>query len=329
MSEINKSSELVSFNKKIDSLEKKIELIKQKVTPDNLAKSIDNSYLSIHNIRVFLQILALIITIFLAGAVGFGIFGISNIFSVHDNAEKVEDMKEIVQTYLESVSSMEKKIQISSNNIDSTLSIALMKVSETENDLRKKITNLNNNFNKAISDVHIKSDEEIKNLESRIQDKILQTNTDIKALRNELRSISEIFNKIGIIHEDKLNAREKQLLTLIAMEIDPNNPFFNFNYATWAMSFGRYKEALESLEKVLKTKALPDDVINRAQKMKQNCIGLIQNPPKVEHHDPQGVAIGDYVIMQLHVNTIDALFRNGYLSYEQAQNIFDKAKLKK
>ncbi len=54
------------YEEQLVDLQKQIDVLKERLEPDQLSKSIDRSYLSVGNLRAFLQILSLILTIFIA-----------------------------------------------------------------------------------------------------------------------------------------------------------------------------------------------------------------------------------------------------------------------
>src|SRR5919106_4047771 len=92
------------LREEVEQLQGEIEQLKIQTKPDSLAKTLDSSYLSINNLRAFLQILSLILTVFLAGAVYFGFVGLANIFSIREEADKVKDIRESVSYAVESIS---------------------------------------------------------------------------------------------------------------------------------------------------------------------------------------------------------------------------------
>ena len=100
----------IDIENKIQNLEDEILSLKRQLQPNALAKNIDDSQLfSINHIRTYLQILALILTIFLAG---FGIIGwlsfssMSDIRKIHKEIENVsidvdDEIKKVKQSTTE------------------------------------------------------------------------------------------------------------------------------------------------------------------------------------------------------------------------------------
>ncbi|MFO0794121.1 MAG: hypothetical protein U0586_08645 [Candidatus Brocadiaceae bacterium] len=115
----------------IEELKKEIALLKRKLEPDELAKQIDKSYFSVNNLRCFLQILSIIMTIFVGVAAGFGFFGVKNILSIGETESAMRDRygnfqsKEKLLT--EKVDTIEKNLKDISS-IFNNVSIAKNKV---------------------------------------------------------------------------------------------------------------------------------------------------------------------------------------------------------
>jgi len=282
----------VSRPSEIDQIREELRLLKEQLLPDKLAKAVDSSY---GRIRVFLQILAIIITIFLTGAIGFGFFGVTNVLSIHQEATEVHSLAEKVSQDQEQVE----------NSLTST--------KEMEGQIERKITDFNDTFQKTISDMRGESQKEILDLK-----------TEVATIRESLDKTSDIFNRVAVKKRDVLNAREVQLLVLLAQEIGPDSPSLRFNHGYSAILLGRYDEAIEQLEAVLESQAVPPDLISKAQTLIAESKKWKQNPPKIG--EVKSVKLGGYDILQIHVNTLEALRRNGYFTYEQAQKIINDAK---
>lgn len=115
----------------IEELKKEIALLKRKLEPDELAKQIDKSFLSVNNLRCFLQILSIVMTIFVTVAAGFGFFGVKNILSIGETESAMRDRygnfqsKEKLLT--EKVDTIEKNLKDISS-IFNNVSIAKNKV---------------------------------------------------------------------------------------------------------------------------------------------------------------------------------------------------------
>ncbi|MBN2594907.1 MAG: tetratricopeptide repeat protein [Sedimentisphaerales bacterium] len=284
---VHKSNEIVEIRNEL-------KILKEELLPERLAKAIDSSY---NRIRLFLQILSIMITLFLAGAVSFGIFGVKNIFSIYREATEVHHLSE-------KVSNDQKEVE---NSLNST--------KEMEGQIDKNIKDFNDTFQKTISDMQSESQKEISDLK-----------VEITNIRQNLDMTSDVFNRVAVKRGDILNTREKQLLVLLAQEITPDNTLFRFNYGQMAMDLGRYDEAIEQFETVLKANDAPSDVIARTKTQIAECKKRKASPPKLT--ELKGVSIGGYYLLQLHANTLEALRKNGYFTFEQAQKIIDDAREK-
>lgn len=224
------------------ALTRDIESLKKRLTPDEMAKAIDHSYLSINNLRGFLQILSLVLTIFVAGAVCFGVIGVQNILKLQEKIERVDELE-----------------------------------------------------------------------------------NEVLAIRENVEDISLLFNKVAINNESLLNAREQQLLILLAREIDPNNQIFTFNAAHLALLFGRSDEAMEYAELVLKSPDMPRDVQEKARQIKDQAEKLKANPqeyPKLT----KGPTFAGYNIIGFNFNTLKMLRQKGYLTNQEITTILNDSK---
>lgn len=231
-----------NFKQDIENLNNEIAEIKKKLLPDKLAKIIDRSYFSINNFRLFLTVFSIMLTIFLAGAVYFGIIGVQNISKLQEKIARVGELEEEVVT-----------------------------------------------------------------------------------IRARMQNISELFNKVAIRDKDLLNAREQQLLILLAREIDPDNPVFRFNAANVACGFGRYEDAIRDFDLVLKSPDIPTDIKEQAEESKIKAQELMASPPEYPKVS-KGPTIGPFSILGLHVNTLRELQRKGYFSGLEIQAILDDSK---
>ena len=223
-----------------------------------LAKRLDGSYLSVNNLRCWLQILSIMMTIFISIAAGFGFFGVKNILSI--------------------------------GKIESTMKNRYKKFQAKERALNNKVADIN----------------------------------------KRLVNIAGIFNHVGLNYKSTLNAREKQLLVLLAKEIDPNSPLFKYNYAVSLCDFGRYDDALQSLSEI-DFNSVPANTLNIewAKDLERICKEAKANPPKKPpcEEPPKGAIVGriTYIQTQLFANIVESLIENGYLNIDQAVKIFDEA----
>jgi len=312
----------------IRQLQEEIERLKAQIKPDALAKALDSSYLSINNLRAFLQILATILTIFLAGAVYFGSVGLTNIFSIREEADKVKSIRESVNHVVQSTSDMEQTIKGHVTTIQADLDRDRSTFEGIEQDVKSRMSTLQTQFEDISKGVQQQSDKALGQLRAQLEAKLKENEAQIAKANAELREISAIFNKVGVQFDSDLSAREKQLLFLLAREVDPNNSAFNFNTASMALQFGRYDEALQSLEKVLRAGLLPPEILARAKAMQAESQKLKANPPEIRSSVARSIQIGDLDILRLHENTALVLWRNGYITHAQAQKIFDDSRIK-
>lgn len=316
----------VDLQKRIAELENQLTTLRRKLEPDALAKALDSSYLSTNNLRAFLQILSLIMTVFVAGAVYFGYIGLTNIFSIREEAEKVKAIRQSADEALQKTNSVGMDIQKQLETIRTALEEARKTVSTGKEDVQIQVTNIRKDLQVTMENLRKQNDQEGRELRTRLEARFSETEKQIRSINKSVQDISQIFNRVAVENEQTLNPRERQILFLLARDIDPENPVFNFNAANLAANFGRYDEALRYLEFVLKSKDLPPNVLDRAKALQAECIKLKANPPEVRANIPPGVKIGDYSVIGLHVNTLETLRRMGYISLEQAQKIFDDAK---
>ncbi len=287
------------YEVKVVDLQRQIDELRKRLDPDQLAKSIDRSFLSVGNIRAFLQILSIILTIFIAGAIYFGSVGLTNILQIREEARKTETIRESTEQ-------------------------ALSRVLAVEGQIQSKVTDVD----QAISNLETKTNSEISKLQQKVDVRIKEIDGQVKDVAANLKSISEIFNKIAVSHSDILNAREQQLLTLLAKEIDPESPIFCFNSAHWALSFRRYDEALAYLDVTLNSPDISPEIRQRAKELQTQAMTLKANPPKLQYQEAGGVTIGPYGVVAFPVNILSVLVQNGYLTLPQAQEVIEASKQK-
>lgn len=299
MSEDSHDSELTKMLQQIEQLQQDVKGLLKKTTPDEIAKAVDSSYLSINNLRVFLQILALIMTIFIAGAIYFASVGLTNILKIREEANQTES------------------IRLATKQI-------LNHVTEIEGQIGGKVAQVD----QAIPNMEARTDAEIEKLRTKVDARIISVDTQVKEVASQLKLISELFNNIAVSNPDLLNLREQRLLTLLAKEIDPANPVLNFNAAHWALNFRRYDEALAYLKIVLESNKTSDDVRKKASELKTNAEKLKANPPKLQYQEAGGVMVGPYGIVAFPVNILNVLVQNGYLTLPQAQEVIEASKYK-
>jgi hypothetical protein len=329
MSEETNIADTGSLEARVQELEAKLERLSFQLRPDNLAKRIDSSYLSTNNLRVFLQILALIQTVFIAGAIAFGFVGFTNIMAIRTEAEKVREAGKTIEGSAKVATDSENTIRKRVAAFDEQLKKVDAAFGEKQKEMDRKMILVQTSVDDAIKAMQKKTENSMNSMKGGMDQRLADAEKEINKVNKQLSSISTIFNKVGISNEKTLNAREKQLLFLLAKEIDPDNPVFNFNAGILAANFGRYDEAIVALDKVIKAQNVPSDIIAKAKEGRSTSMKSKQSPPEVKATEPTGVAIGDYVILQLHLNTVDTLWRDGYITIEEAQKIFDNAKMKK
>lgn len=273
-------------------IRQRIAIIEKRLEPDEIAKSIDRSYLSINNLRGFLQILSIVITIFVAGAIYFGAIGLSGILTIREEARRVEQSRERVAT------------------AESEINDKVAAVDQQISELRDRINN------------------ELVQLRTTTDDELRRFSNRLGKIEKELKDISQIFNSVALSNRDLLNAREQQLLTLLAQQIDPDNPAFRLNAAHWALSFRRYDEAIEHLDAILHAESTPSGIRERAKEMRTEANKLREEPQKLQYTEPGGVLLGNYGVVALSANILNTLIHNGLLTVQQAQQAFDASKRK-
>jgi hypothetical protein len=285
-------------DKKIANLQKQIDDLTQHLKPDQLAKSIDQSYLSVGNLRAFLQILSIILTIFVTGAFTFGYIGFTNIWKIREEANKISDIRKSTEDTLSQVSNIKKQVEATVVNVEETIPI------------------LENRTNK-----------EMDNLQKKLIDKFDKISNKVEQIEADLRYISKTFNKLSINKQNILNAREQQLLILLAKEIDPDNPKFSYNAAHMSLLFQRYDEALAQLNITLNSSDIDADLRKKAVDLKDQIEKQKSSHPVFDYPKAKGgMAMDGYFVVQLSANILYALVQNGYLSATQAQEIMNSAK---
>ncbi len=208
----------------------------------------------------------------------------TNILKIREEAQKTEVIRQETENASSRVLKVGSQIESKVSDVDKTLS----KFKETTNN-------------------------EISKLEQEVNKKIEEVDSRVRQVSESMKNISEIFNKIAISQQSVLNAREQQLLTLLAKEIDPESAVFSFNAAHWALSFQRYDEALKYLEVTLDSPNTSPEILRRAKEMKDQALKLKEKPPKLQYQEARGVTIGPYGVVAFPVNILNILVKSGYL----------------
>ncbi|QQG65368.1 tetratricopeptide repeat protein [Desulfobulbus oligotrophicus] len=303
MSDESKIAETGTLEARVRELEAQIESLSSQLKPDSLAKRIDSSYLSTNNLRVFLQILALIQTVFVAGAIAFGFVGFTNIMAIRTETEKVREAGKTIENSVKRAAEAESTIRTQVAAFDERLKRVDATFGEKQKQMDQKLVLVQTSVDNATKTMQRKTEDSLNSMKGNMDQRLADAEKEIRKVNKQLSSISTTFNKVGISNEKILSAREKQLLFLLAKEIDPDNPIFNFNTGILAFSFGRYDEAIIALDKVIKAQNVPSNIITKAKETRSTSMKLKQSPPEVKANEPKGVAIGDYVILQLHLNS--------------------------
>jgi len=281
---------VVEIQRQLERVEADLVDLTKRTTLKEILKAVDSSCLSVNNLRAFLQILSIIITILVAGTIGFGYVSLSGTARIADAAQNSE---RILAHITEVASQIDARVQ---------------------------------SVDKAIPDLQQRTDAEIEKLGTEVDARIETVDTRLRQMVSQVEEISELFNRVGVSNSASLNPREQQLLNLLAKEIAPTDPRFNFNAAHLALQFGRYDEALEHLQLVLDSKGIPDDLHAEAASLLSKAHQLKDNPRKLEYIHPQGVRIGQYGPIEFSVNILQILVRNGYLTLQQAQEVIDASR---
>ena len=295
------------LQEEVKQLRGEIEHLKTQIKPDALAKILDSSYLSINNLRAFLQILSVILTIFLGGAVAFGYVGLTNISSIREEADKVRSTRKSVDHVAGSIFA-------------------------TEQDIKLRIDSLQRSFQETNEAIQHESKKAIDALRTQLENQLEANEKKIAQVNVKLREISEIFNKVAIQRENDLSAREMHLLFLLAQEIDHEDLAFNFNAASTAFRFKKYEDALQILEKVLEHRAVPADIRRRAETMRSEAQRFMDSPREARDWDFETmIAISnrelDMGLLQAHL--FGFLRRQGYISDAEAQTIINDSRIKR
>jgi len=117
----------------IKTIQQEITRLQEQINPTSLARLLDSSYFSIENMRVWLQILSIILTVFFAGAVAFSFIGLRNISDIREDAEKVRKKADEVEKISEEVRKKLKEYNETSQGIDK-LKIDLANIQKTDID---------------------------------------------------------------------------------------------------------------------------------------------------------------------------------------------------
>lgn len=241
----HKIKENVNLIKEVERLNNEIKNIKEQISPNSFVKVIDSSYLSthnIHNIRLWLQILAIIFTVFLAGAGLFGYLGFSNMLELRKEVDKVVEIRRSINESFKSVKNIENEICKKDTLINTTLNNAIMFIKNKKIEIDSNIVSINS-----------KVAENIKDLDDKMDIKLSDFDVKISKINQKLGIISNTFNNV-VTNNELLNLREKQIMYLLALDIEPNNPIFNYNAAKNAFRLNQFQESLKYCDFIIENK---------------------------------------------------------------------------
>ena len=219
----------------IELIKNDISLIKTQLHPDKLALTLDNSYLSINNLRGFLQILALIMSIFMAGAVGFGYLGVKNILDLNQEMNK---MKELISDF-----------SVMSKTAEDQFDLKINSINNIENSFNNSYNNLlsSQELSKKRSDslfLNIKND--YSDLQNIFNNDFSLLDSNLSTINNQLKSLSDIFYKTSVKHQNILTSREQSLLMILSEIFYRTTNFQETNqglfYYNLAVNFHNIKE---------------------------------------------------------------------------------------
>lgn len=297
MCDKDQGTELDAVTRRLASLEEQLGRLDKRTTPNELAKAIDSSYLSINNLRAFLQILSLVMTVFLAGAISLGYLGIQNIQKIQEEARKTELIRQSAQEIL-------------------------THVTEAGDQIGAKVTKVD----EAIPSMNTRIEEQVQKVRQRTDEQVDRVAQQVSLVESQLRTIAQVFNKVALENASELSPREQQMLVLLAREIDPKNPALNFNAAWWAENFRRYDDVLKLVKTVLDTRDLPENIRGQAVALQERARAAKAKPPTLHYQEPEGAFAGDFGIVALPINILNELIFSGHLTLAQAQQVIDKSR---
>jgi hypothetical protein len=183
----------MEFEEKLLEIEKKIDEIRGEVSSESVIKKVDNSYLSISRIRFLLQIFAVIMTVFLAGAVGFGLFGLKNIFSIYDieksMAVSLEKSKKLYSESEKILANAESDILEISTRMGKREDLIFKELETYKISINKDFADLLNSTTEKFNNVEIDLDKKSK----KINEKIIETKESVLNGHKELKKDIEHF----------------------------------------------------------------------------------------------------------------------------------------
>ena len=298
----------ISKDDEIALLRHEIDCLKQKLTPSEIAKIVDNSYMSVNNLRAFLQILALIFTVFLAGAISFGWIGIVNIFKIQEESTKIESARLKTENMLGNVANKELELN---NNVNLLLD-------KFNSDLENTRASINNKLDKLIESLQIESKQQLQIVRKDVEGELKELTNEISSVQNELTHVSDAFTKSTIEFDSILTDREKLLLSLLAQKIEPNNHTASIHAARWLALFGekesslKYLALLSSRKHTIEVQKEIDEVKAILDKMPLKLLYLLKEPTET----PDSLAY----------NLLTSLYNNKYITNEEYSKILGDAK---
>lgn len=289
-------------------------------TVENLEELVGGAYQSIRAYKAVCITLALLLA---GGAVA----GLVGLFQMLKAAERIQTLRVAMEEDVDGVHAIREELRTANAKV-------LQEVWETvpdvlgklEKDIAARMTALEAQVDGTIGKLQERSGAEIKEFRERLQTELDALDLDLQKAQTILRSISDVFVAAEKADQALLTAREKQLLMILAREMNPGDPSLTYAAADWAVSLGSYDRALELLAALHEMPGADTAVLVKGDALRKRAIRLREQHRALRHESPGRTRVGPYGVFELHYYTLLRLIENGTLTVAEAQEILDKSK---
>ena len=293
-------------------------LVEIEDTLERLRYEVDRPYRSAKRYRIFSVVLGL----FLLSAIAIGFLGAVRIVK---EANRIQSLRQSIEEDFGTVVRIREELKAANEMVLKEVWASIPGVlHKVEEDLAERLAQLKADVDRTVLKMQNESDSELEAFTAKLQEELDQLDLDIQQVRAIFRDISEAFSEVENDNLDLLTGRERQLLTMLARELDPKNPELNYRAAEWAFLFGDYKKAEELAGRTVRLRHTKPDLAKRAEDLKKQAKASV--PAELKHESPGRTRVGPYGIFALHYYTLSTLVDSGYITVDEAQAILDKSK---
>lgn len=286
-----------------------------------------------------LKALCAVLALFALFGVVLGLAGFRNSMRVLAEARQIELARKAIDQDVEAIQHLKLSMTAAHEKVLQEVRQSVPQdAGGLEARLEAKLDNLEKETDAAIDRLAEKGDVEIKRIGDHIQQELAGMDErnrrqflegeeiNLRRTAAMRQAMSLIVSEAGAANAAGLTPRERLLLALLAAQLDPDNPGLCLAAAQQAHAAGNASRATALIGRLLGLKNLDPDVARKARTLQAEIEKADSEPRVLEHQNPGRTRVGPYGIFDLHLNTLLALVRKGYLTTDEAQQILDDSK---